>query len=631
MSKSHLWPLIIIFFIGCLAYSNSFTGSFQFDDHSYIVNNPAVRDFRNIPRILKIMHSPTRLVGIMSFALNYHFHKLDVFGYHLINFIVHLISAYCVYWFVWLLFDTPRLKEYPLRFSRRNVAWVTALLFIAHPLQTQAVTYITQRFESLAGMFYLGSLCFYLYFRTEGVGGKRMAGSFVLSVLLAVLSMLTKEIAITIPLAILLIEVSFFKEFFENGKARQRISLLVILLLLIVPAIFSFKIQQYLFGTYHSESHVGDILTPPRYWLTQLRVFVAFLRLWFFPIGQNVDHDFPMSRHFLEPATAASGIFLSLLLMFSLRVRRAYPLVTFGILWFFVTLSSNIFPRTHVFWEHKMYLPSMGLSLLVASMLVHWIHEKKKIFGAVSVLVCIFVFLTFQRNSVWETEFKLWSDALKKSPHKPRAMVNLGSIYMRTGNIEKALEFFNWALKADPESPEAYNNRGLVYYHRKQFDLALNDYSKAIAFNSALSEAYINRAILYGHLEQVELALADYVNALKLGHLSNPMVYFNRGNLYAKQGDLQKAISEYGLAIQNYFEYPDVYRNRGNAYKLLGDYQKAIADYDKSLELNPEDGVTYYHRSLAYQAKGEKQKAKVDALKAQSLGYPVDPRWIQSL
>jgi len=226
-----IFPFAVIGILGTIIYSPSFHGFFQFDDNGFIVNNPVIRDINNVQAIWNGFPNPARFIGSYSFALNYHFHQLDVFGFHVVNFVIHCINTILVWWLMSLLLSSPGIKEGLVdtkqkiehkRFNQQKgiVAFLTALLFLTHPIQTQAVTYITQRFASLATLFYLASVCFYIKGRQEEGRGKVYVLFWLASAIAAILGMLTKQIVLTLPLAVILVEFSLFKQVPQSRRMQ---------------------------------------------------------------------------------------------------------------------------------------------------------------------------------------------------------------------------------------------------------------------------------------------------------------------------------------------------------------------------------------------------------------------------
>ena len=435
--------ILLILIVGIIVYVNTFQVPFVLDDDWTIVKNPVIRSLDNFyANSTGYEFLPNRYVATLSLAINYFFGGLDVTGYHVVNLLIHLLSALLVYALLRLTFHTPYFEAQVESDSGSGLGstspWLSAffsppfflplfaaLLFVVHPVQTQAVTYIVQRMTSLATMFYLLSCVFYVLARlsmehTLNVmpenGDKtktivpldRVKQGLLLtgSVAAAVLAMKTKEIAFTLPVAILLYEVCFFRGFW-----RRR--LLCLLPLFATLPIIPMTILD--FGGFDSDLlsdpgrqlPVGHTISTQDYLLTQFRVIVTYLRLLVLPIKQNLDYDYPVYREFFAPPVLLS--FLLLVALFALAVylfwrtrhsgekqvkhksgserdslatsplATAQPvdhsslpylrLISFGIFWFFLTLSveSSLIPLADVIMEHRLYLPGFGAATVLAS------------------------------------------------------------------------------------------------------------------------------------------------------------------------------------------------------------------------------------------------------------------------
>jgi protein O-mannosyl-transferase len=197
-----LFHAVLIILLGLMIYSNTFHVPFQFDDLPVIKQSASLPETFSLSAFLE----GNRSIGYLSFALNYAVHGLSVEGYHFVNIAIHLTNALLLYILVIVSFITPVLRDTVPKDRERAIALVSSLLFVCHPVQTQAVTYIVQRFTSLAAMFYLLSLILYVKARTLS-----RPAIYVLSLLCAVLAMKTKEIAFTLPFVIALYEAMFFR------------------------------------------------------------------------------------------------------------------------------------------------------------------------------------------------------------------------------------------------------------------------------------------------------------------------------------------------------------------------------------------------------------------------------------
>ncbi len=656
-------PIAIIVF-GLAIYSNNYNCGWHFDDLSYIVNNPTIRSLSDIRSIWERLTAPGRTLVLYSFALNYHFGKTDVFGYHVVNNLIHIITSLGVWWLARLIFATPNLVKNKLCRRREWAALFVALIFAAHPIQTQAITYICQRFASMATMFYV--LCVASYLRGRLYPSGRWL-FFLLSGLFAVCGMFSKQITITIPLAIAMIEWIFLQPDVRLRdlcrKIKWRYVLPVLGFLLIVPALYAFDIRGIL-SIYHasSGSYRGEPVDSYHYFLTQSRVILTYLRLLFVPIGQNLLYDFQMSKSWFEPRTLGAFLLLGCMLVSALRIRVRHRVMTFGILWFFLTLlvESSIIPIRHVIFEHRVYLPSVGFSFFIVGVMYALINADRK--RQITLLIIIFTlgFLTFQRNKVWKDELTLWADVKAKSPHKMRPYLNTGIAYSERGEFDKAIYEFNRALEKNPRSIMVMNNKGVLYTKTHQFDFAIAEFNRALELSEDWPEVWNNRGDAYRHKKDYQRALDDYNVALDkkpeqyrtlsnrgvvLTHLGRYQealedfnaaiavdpdfieAYQNRGNLFGMLKRYEEAAADFTRVIQANPEVPEIYNNRGNAYRKLKEDDKALADYNRALELRPDFAEALNNRGIMYRNQKDYDRALLDYNRAIEL----DPNYLSAL
>lgn len=632
---------VVLILLACLLYAPVMHAPFQFDDYDFILNNPSIRDLSDTAAIWNNLSQPSRFIPFYTFALNYHVHGFDVFGYHMVNVIIHILSAFCVWAIVSHAAGCVRDPQRQELFPPEAMGWIAALIFMVHPVQTQAVSYIAQRFASLAALFYLTSLLGYIRGR-EGMraGHKiRAAAAFTVGAVAAVLGMFSKEFVMTLPLIILLYEWSFFQRTHRPDWRRfGRWMLAALPLLVIVPAIFSFRLQV-LFSPRPSSSHHGDIVTLPGYLLAQLRVFAKFVQLLVFPVSQNVEYDFPLSRSVFEPAILASAALLVFLLWSGVRLWRRNRAAAFGIFWFFLSLSSHLVPRRYLIAEHKLYIASVGFCLAVVFLGAALIRRRSRYVAAISVLIGALAVTCYQRNLIWQDPVALWTDATRKSPAKPRAWLLLGQAYTEKGEWSAALDAFDRALALDATLARAYHNRGQVHAQLKDYPAALADYTAALRFNKRLPDIYNNRGNVLRHMREYRRALEDYAEAIRLDP-DYPPAYNNRGIVYKKLKDYDRAIADFSTAIRLDPDYAVVYNNRGNLYYQLGRTQQALTDYDRAIFLSKERpltaegrnqlAVTHMNRALYYARRGEREQAIRDAREAQELGYAPAEQYLRN-
>lgn len=381
-----------------LIYSNTFTASFQFDDLPIIVENAQLRDLGNLPQIL----TGQRGLTMATFALNYAAGGINTAGYHAVNLAIHIINAALAYL---LLLYTLRLTGSGEATARRLAA-LTALLFAAHPVQTQSVTYIVQRMESLMSLFYLLALLFLVWASKAAQTAKRAAlyAGVGLSYLLAFYS---KEIAYTLPAVVLLYDFCFIAKGKASGVARRWPMYAIVAVLFAAFTVTTImplggfgdlsdesadskyaapKVKAGLGGKEldYSAGFKVSTVTPKEYLYTQFNVMVYYIGLLAFPATQNLDYDFPWSKEFMKAPQVADGTvlnmpipppFVSLVILLAIAGTGAYLIIStrkqtesrkraagFFIFWYFIILSptSSIVPIIDAIYEHRVYLPSLG-------------------------------------------------------------------------------------------------------------------------------------------------------------------------------------------------------------------------------------------------------------------------------
>jgi protein O-mannosyl-transferase len=497
-SLTRLHPLSVFLLLGVVSaviYSNTLFTPFEFDDIPNIVENPLIRD----PWNFAFFPGP-RPVGYLTFALNYRFGGLNVFGYHLVNLLIHVVNGFLVFSLVRVLSQASSGTEGP---GGNRIALAVSLLFVAHPVQTQAVTYIVQRFASLTALFYLLSVVLFLKWRLASGGCRVRPLWFAASILSAVLAMKTKETGFTLPFIIVLADLLFIR-----GSVLRKCAAWIpfVLTLAIIPA--SHLDSLHIGGGLPSETpDIGRL----DYLFTQFSVLVTYLRLLIFPVHQNLDYDYPVYHSFF--AFRVWGSFLILITILSTAVwlagfrRRGNDgsaridrrLIGFGILWFFLASSveSTIIPIKDVIFEHRLYLPSAGMFLAAVLYVSAGLNRlgipsgavfRRALFTAVLAVLCV---LTYRRNAVWENSFTLWSDVVSRSPNHARAHMNLGVAYQDwMKQPDHAAEEYRTALRLDPSLFTAAYNLGLVYDELGQNADAVRYYRMAIGLNPDYAKAH---------------------------------------------------------------------------------------------------------------------------------------------
>jgi tetratricopeptide (TPR) repeat protein len=476
-----LAPLAAIALLGIAAYSNALGGAFVFDDVRLVRDDAVLRDLGRVASLEGLRLFPHRWVAFVTFALNLRLLGASPWGFHAVNVAIHLASAALVWALVVLAFRTPRVAGSALAPHARAVAFVAAALFVSHPLQTQAVTYIVQRMTSLATCLYLAAVVTWLRWRLDGIGGSGRALRWAAALVLALLAMKTKEIAFTLPFAIVLAELAFFE--------TTRVDLVRLVPFLataaVVPATWLFTAPQVqgVLATADALTHVQTELSRLDYLATQLAVQVTYLFLLLLPVGQNLDHDYPIHRSFLDPEVlSAAAVVVPLAALAAwlwARTRRGAPrpldpaarLAAFGIAWWFLAhaVESSVIPIVDVINEHRVYLPSAGLfaaiAVGIAALARRWWEPglaARRAVAAGAALAVVLAAAAFARNRVWATDVSLWTDAARKSPEKSRPFLDLGTALREAGRPEAAIASLRRGLELEPGSVYGHAQLGAV-------------------------------------------------------------------------------------------------------------------------------------------------------------------------
>lgn len=537
--RGYTISIVLIISIGILSYLNSFNGPFQADETFFITSNP----FITSGAALSALHYDQELekmvahryLGMLTFLLNFNVNESITFGYHLINFLIHICTALLLYCFILQTFRTPFMQAPGIRDNAVPIATFSALLFVSHPVQTEAVTYIFGRLASLAGMFSLLAIVMYTQGRLSyDRKGSRWRMSSILYYLLTIIAvacaMKTKENTFTIPFIIVLYEFLFF-----NGSIKLRlITMLPLLLTLLIIPLTSFFVLNWSF----EEATWGNVAavrqwSRPEYLFTQFRVIVTYIRLLLVPADQNFDYDYPSYPSFFNAHVLLSLACIILLIGLGCYLAyrsqtsdKRFRLAAFGLFWFFITLSveSSIIPLPFLINEYRLYLPSAGFFIAVVTgtfvVAEYWSGKYSvTVFAILGIIVCLFASATYQRNIVWNDELLFWMDVANKSPAKPRVHINLGAAFQQKGLYADAERAWLTAARLDPGDSLGrmiiFMNLGNLYLSQGRLDDAMRIYIEASRIDSPDTEMLNNLGFAFVSLNRDDLALNVFLKAAR--------------------------------------------------------------------------------------------------------------------
>ena len=573
--------ILLILLLGILAYSNTFDVPFHFDDRESIVKNPSLRDLGNF-----WPPSGLRWFGRLTFALNYYTGGLDVAGYHAVNLSIHLFTALLFYHLLFLTLNTPAMHRMTqgrdnggpaLRWRYGFIPFCASLLFVAHPIQTQAVTYIVQRYASLATCMYVLSLVLYVRSRNSGLlpGAAAKTRSWVsygFSILTAVLAMKTKEIALTLPLIVLLYELAFF-----DGPLRSRLPRLLWFVLppLIIPlsAISLDLPGQDLAAALDDSARAQTSASRLDYLLTQFPVIITYLRFLILPVGQSIDHNQVLRHSFFElPVLLSCAMHLTILGAAGVLIKKARTaamphanLIAFGVLWFYITLmvESSIVPIRDVMVEHRLYLPSIGIFLAAvagfsaaASRAIDKLRAFRIALGSVLLLAIVLSSATYARNSVWRSKIALWEDAVAKNPAASRPHENLGVAYREQERYDDALREYLIARDLEPLMAENHYDLGNLYLSLGRSDDAAHEYEWAVRLKPGLPFAHFNLGVYYEGKGRLVDASREFARTAAISP-GSPYAHYELGKVSLLLGDRARAKSEFEITLRLFPQHQD--------------------------------------------------------------------------
>jgi tetratricopeptide (TPR) repeat protein len=551
-----LWPGVLICFLGALIYSNSLQGEFFCDDHLYIVDSESIRDIRDIRGIWRAYN--TRFLVGMSFALNYWLGRMDVFGYHVFNTLVHICAALLVRYFVFLTLQTPVMRVASRQDHADDLPFFAALVFLCHPIQTEGVSYIMQRAVAMAAVSYLGTLIFYIRGRLSG----RFI-FYVLSWLSMAAGFLIKEMTVTVIVSLVFYEMCFFGRD-ERGSRKMALRLLpflcgIIVMFVIMRNVATDAVTQV---QYAISPHFFDW----RYVFTEINVLRTYLRLLVLPLNQTFLYDYPIAEGFFQASTLASLAVLAALLFMAVHLYKSRDnrILSFAIVWFFITTSVEatavILGARNVIYEHWLYLPMVGYAVFLPFFLRRFFVDRaafKRVMTGVIVFLCM---LTYQRNFIWRTELRLWEDIVQKSPNNAGSHFGMAEVYQRNKIYDRAYAHYQQALfsyKDKKRTPERYdrayissiyNNLALICYIFKRDEEMAGYFHRAVSVNPRNEMAYRNAGAIYYELHCYQEALAALREALRLNP-RHPESYYYQGLSYAASEDLVLAKSSLRQAL----------------------------------------------------------------------------------
>lgn len=589
------WGLLLVAGAAA-AYSSSLDGDFLLDDVGHIELNDKIR--RLVPPWPLL--ADRRPVVAVSLAINYAISELDVFSFHVFNLLVHLSASLVLMGVVrrTLLLDVFRDRY---RIAAPRIAFVVALVWALHPVQTQAVTYVIQRAESLMGLFYLTTF----YGVLRGAVSRRRWGWYALAVIACALGMGSKVVMITAPGLLLIFDRTLMAGTW-SGALRRRWSLYAALAATWMIPLGTGVIQGVL-STSVRAANVGFSFkgtSPVEYAITQIGVLLHYLRLSLWPQPLCLDYAWPVAEG-LGSALLPGAVLVVVASWLLVGLWRRAPVALAG-LWFFVILAptSSIVPIRDPLFEHRMYLPLAGVILMAvigAYHLVGWLGQRLRLSGRLAfapgwiIVLASAVYLawsTSDRNEMYSDGVAMWNDVLDKRPQNPRAYNSLGYLMLDSADPTLLVERFRKAVALDPTYAEALFNLGNALVKSGELEEAVEAFREALHYKSAIVIAHVNMGNALIGLGRIDEAEAAYREAIRQAPDLAP-AYVNLGNIFSGRGRPEEAIATFRDALAVDPELADARYNLANTLLRLGETDEAIAELYRILETHPDHFPTH--------------------------------------
>ncbi len=528
------------------AYGPALNGPFVFDDQALPFFSPHYAE-----QTLVQATKGVRPFLMFTFWVNNRVAGTEPYLYHLVNLLLHLANSLLIFFIVRRILSWADL-------AGRRREWLSAFagaLFLLHPGQTEAVSYVASRSENLSAFFFYSAFSVFLYRKSPAVSWR--VALAILALYAAAAS--TKEHTVTLPILLLLTDYFWNPGFSLQGINRNWRLYVPIAAVGVVGLVF---VAQLLKGSTSAGFGLRDF-TWYQYFFTQWRALWVYIRLFVFPFGQNADYDFPISRSAFDYGAIAGLVGLLALLGCAIYFRKRYPLASYGFLAALILFAptSSVVPILDAVAERRLYLPMVGLVLLAVELLHRLPSGKAIVAGAASLVLVALTVLCYQRNQVWASDVALWEDVIAKSPRNSRAHFQLG----------------------------------VAYYQRQRCGAAAQQYALAAGLGKPDYRLLVDWALAEDCLNQPDQALEKLRQAAAVKAAAD--VYGAMGMVYGKLGRTAEALTalEQAMKLDPRFDAPYLYR--GNVYFASGDLVRAAADYRHAIELNPDNDLA--QRGLA--------------------------------
>ena len=594
--------LALICVCGVIIYFATVHSPFIYDDAHAIEDNPYIKNLSKFQQMVGVQNIFNRSILLFTFSVNHAIGQLDVFGYHLINLMLHLCVGIMLYFLTMELLTienpalTPTFQRLPLAVS---------LIHILNPINVESVTYLSSRSSVLVTLFYLSS--FYLFIRFVNSKEKKKKWENIhypiVIFFLFYLGLGTKEIIVTLPIIAVLY-------LWVHSSTKNFHKFLPELAVILIPLII------YLLYRYVQMGNLLVIKTDPYsymidrslYILTQIKVVISyyFVKL-IFPINLNFEPDIRLVSGFLDWEWVVSliiGVCIAIGIFYQKSI-----LLKCAFIWALITIlpTSSIIPLKQIATEHRIYLPGLGINMGLGILFLRGVSHRKLIPPTLFIFLVIYGLLAMKRSLDYRSEINLWQDTVRKSPYKSMVHNNMGTAYLSKERLKEARKSFEVSSALSPSSTDPYINMGHIDARNKEWDKAKLKYDLALKLGADRSQVFFNSGLMRLKLNKPAEALPFLLEAIKIKN-HRPLYHQELGNAFRMLKQYDSALKSYRKVLELEPNYVEAQNNIGVIFWNLKILDKAELEFKKALVMKDK---TKIHNNLAnlYIAKKQFSKA----------------------
>ena len=594
--------LALICVCGVIIYFATVHSPFIYDDAHAIEDNPYIKNLSKFQQMVGVQNIFNRSILLFTFSVNHAIGQLDVFGYHLINLMLHLCVGIMLYFLTMelLTIENPALTQ---TFQRLPLA--VSLIHIFNPINVESVTYLSSRSSVLVTLFYLSS--FYLFIRFVNSKEKKKKWKNIhypiVIFFLFYLGLGTKEIIATLPIIAVLY-------LWVHSSTKNFHKFLPELAVILIPLII------YLLYRYVQMGNLLVIKTDPYsymidrslYILTQIKVVISyyFVKL-IFPINLNFEPDIRLVSGFLDWEWVVSliiGVCIAIGIFYQKSI-----LLKCAFIWALITIlpTSSIIPLKQIATEHRTYLPGLGINMGLGILFLRGVSHRKLIPPTLFIFLVIYGLLAMKRSLDYRSEINLWQDTVRKSPNKSMVHNNMGTAYLSKERLKEARKSFEVSSALSPSSTDPYINMGHIDARNKEWDKAKLKYDLALKLGANRSQVFFNSGLMRLKLNKPAEALPFLLEAIKIKN-HRPLYHQELGNAFRMLKQYDSALKSYRKVLELEPNYVEAQNNIGVIFWNLKILDKAELEFKKALVMKDK---TKIHNNLAnlYIAKKQFSKA----------------------